>query len=258
MEILETRREARGEICNFIFNSFLIFIYSYTNHLMDNFLFKQTLFRLIFHIFIHFYLPQKHFHQMSSLSWNELILQITLLFQQTNDPTVKLEISGNQILLYKNDEAETTWSTTVRKIGREVINAWDDPYEPPSDILSNENVIRNCWDEIKTSRNSADVLAIYFEIGKSISQYMVILQTINPETDPLIELLPWLQRITELRQPKFLYKACLRLYALFDSCPQVVKQIGKLLTITKLGRMKKEDYDELHQEISALKILISQ
>jgi hypothetical protein len=195
---------------------------------------------------------------MTSLSWNELTLQITLLFQQTNDPTIKLEISEGQILLHKTTEAETTWSTTVRKIGREVINAWEEPYQAPSGILSNENVIRNCWDEIKSSRNSADVLAIYFEIGRSISQYMVILQTINPNTDPLDELIPWLQRITELRQPKFLYKACLRLYALFDSCPQVVKQVGKLLTITKLGRMKKEDYDELHQEITALKVLISQ
>ena len=195
---------------------------------------------------------------MTSLSWNELTLQITLLFQQTNDPTIKLEISEGQILLHKVTEAETTWSMTVRKIGREVINAWEEPYQALSGILSNENVIRNCWDEIKSSRNSADVLAIYFEIGRSISQYMVILQTINPNTDPLDELIPWLQRITELRQPKFLYKACLRLYALFDSCPQVVKQVGKLLTITKLGRMKKEDYDELHQEITALKVLISQ
>jgi hypothetical protein len=195
---------------------------------------------------------------MSSLSWNELILQITLLFQQANDPTIKLEISEGQILLHKTNEAETTWSATVRRIGREVINAWDDPYEAPSDILSNENIIRNCWDEIKASRNSADVLATYFEIGRSISQYMVILQSINPNEDPLVELLPWLQRITELRQPKFLYKACLRLYALFDSCPQVVRQVGKLLTITKLGRMKKEDFDELHQEITALKVLISQ
>ena len=107
------------------------------------------------------------------------------------------------------------------------------------------------------SRNSADVLAIYFEIGRSISQYMTILQSINPDNDSLIELLPWLQQITELWQPKFLYKACLWLYALFDSCPQVIKQVGKLLTITKLGQMKKEDYDELHQEITALKILIS-
>ena len=87
---------------------------------------------------------------------------------------------------------------------------------------------------------------------------MTVLQNINPDEDPLTELLPWLQRITELRQPKFLYKACLRLYALFDSCPQVVKQVGKLLTITKLGRMKKEDYEELHQEMTALKGLISQ
>ena len=194
---------------------------------------------------------------MNSLSWNELTLQVTLLFQQMNDPTIRLEISEKQISLHKTDKAEMTWSTTVRKIGCEVINAWDDPYEAPSEILSNENVIRNCWDKIKMSRNSADILAIYFEIGKSISQYMTILQSINPDNDPLTELLPWLQQITELWQPKFLYKACLRLYALFDSYPQVVKQVGKLLTITKLGWMKKEDYDELHQEIMALKILIS-
>ena len=87
---------------------------------------------------------------------------------------------------------------------------------------------------------------------------MSILQNINPDEDPLTDLLPWLQQITKLRQPKFLYKAYLRLYALFDLCLQVVKQVGKLLTITKLGRMKKEDYDELHQEMTALKGLISQ
>ena len=223
---------------------------------MDNFLFKTNIFTQNFHIFT-LQIIKNTFIKMGSLSWNELTLQVTLLFQQTNDPTIRLEISEGQILLHKVNEAETTWSTTVRKIGREVINAWDDPYEAPSEILSNENVIRNCWDKIKTSRNSVDVLAIYFEIGRSISQYMTILQSINPDDDPLIELLPWLQQITELRQPKFLYKACLRLYALFDSCPQVVKQVGRLLTITKLGRMKKEDYDELHQEITALKILIS-
>ena len=223
---------------------------------MDNFLFKTNIFTQNFHIFT-LQIIKNTFIKMGSLSWNELTLQVTLLFQQTNDPTIRLEISEGQILLHKVNEAETTWSTTVRKIGREVINAWDDPYEAPSEILSNENVIRNCWDKIKTSRNSVDVLAIYFEIGRSISQYMTILQSINPDDDPLIELLPWLQQITELRQPKFLYKACLRLYALFDSCSQVVKQVGRLLTITKLGRMKKEDYDELHQEITALKILIS-
>ena len=223
---------------------------------MDNFLFKTNIFTQNFHIFT-LQIIKNTFIKMGSLSWNELTLQVTLLFQQTNDPTIRLEISEGQILLHKVNEAETTWSTTVRKIGREVINAWDDPYEAPSEILSNENVIRNCWDKIKTSRNSVDVLAIYFEIGRSISQYMTILQNINPDDDPLIELLPWLQQITDLRQPKFLYKACLRLYALFDSCPQVVKQVGRLLTITKLGRMKKEDYDELHQEIMALKILIS-
>ena len=78
---------------------------------------------------------------MTSLSWNELTLQITLLFQQTNDPTIKLEISEGQILLRKTTEAETTWSTTVRKIGHEVINAWEEPYQAPSGILSNENVI---------------------------------------------------------------------------------------------------------------------
>ena len=195
---------------------------------------------------------------MSSLFWNELILQITLLFQQTNDPTIKLEISEGQILLRKTVETETAWSSTIRRITREVIDAWDYPYEAPSDILSNENIVRNCWDEIKKSRSTADILAIYFEIGKYISQYMTILQNVNPDKDPLLELLPWLQQITELRQPKFLYKASLRLYALFDTCPQVVKQVGKLLTITKLGRMKKEDYDRLHQEVASLKLLISQ
>src|SRR5438270_13036895 len=125
---------------------------------------------------------------MGSLSWNELTLQVTLLFQQTNNPTIRLEISKGQISLYKVNEAETTWSTTVRKIGCEVINAWDDPYEATSKILSNKNIIQNCWDKIKMSRNSVDVLAIYFEIGKSISQYMIILQSINPNDDPLIEL----------------------------------------------------------------------
>ncbi len=87
---------------------------------------------------------------------------------------------------------------------------------------------------------------------------MSILQNINPDKDSLTDLLPWLQQITKLQQPKFLYKACLRLYALFDLCLQVVKQVGKLLTITKLRRMKKEDYNELHQEMTALKGLISQ
>src|SRR5947209_19034220 len=135
---------------------------------------------------------------MNSLSWNELTLQVTLLFQQINDPTIRLEISEKQISLHKTDEVEMTWSTTVRKIGHEVINAWDDPYKAPFEILSNENVIRNCWDKIKMSRNSADVLTIYFEIGRSISQYMTILQSINPDDDSLIKLLPWLQQITEL------------------------------------------------------------
>ncbi len=195
---------------------------------------------------------------MNSLSWNELTLQVTLLFQQTNNPTIRLEITEGQISLLKTSKGKTLWSIAVRKIGCEVINAWEDSYEAPSDILSNENIIRNCWDEIKASKGSADVLATYFEIGKCISQYMSVLQNINPDEDPLTELLPWLQRITELRQPKFLYKACLRLYALFDSCLQVVKQVGKLLTITKLKRMKKEDYEELYQEMTALKGLISQ
>ena len=45
---------------------------------------------------------------MNSLSWNELTLQVTLLFQQMNDPTVRLEISEKQISLHKTDEAETT------------------------------------------------------------------------------------------------------------------------------------------------------
>src|SRR5947209_16453655 len=223
---------------------------------MDNFLFKTNILSKKNFIFTPRTIKNT-FIKMNSLSWNELTLQVTLLFQQTNDLTIRLEISEEQISLHKVNEAETTWSTIVRKIGHEVINAWDDPYEAPSEILSNENVIRNCWDKIKTSRNSVDVLAIYFEIGRSISQYMTILQSINPDDDPLIELLPWLQQITELRQPKFLYKACLRLYALFNSCSQVIKQVGKLLTITKLDRMKKEDYDELHQEITALKIFIS-
>ena len=66
---------------------------------MDNFLFKRTLFRLVFYILHTFIYHKNTFIKMSSLSWNELILQITLLFQQTNDPTVKLEISGDQILL---------------------------------------------------------------------------------------------------------------------------------------------------------------
>ena len=87
---------------------------------------------------------------------------------------------------------------------------------------------------------------------------MTILQNINSDEDPLTDILPWLQQITGLCQPKFLYKACLRLYALFDLCLQVVKQVGKLLTITKLGQMKKEDYDKLYQEMTALKDLISQ
>src|SRR6266487_6856171 len=171
---------------------------------------------------------------MSSISWNELTLQVTLFFQQTNNHTIKLEITEGQISLLKTSKGETPWSIAVRKIGHEVINTWDDSYEEQSDILSNENIIRNCWNEIKASKGSADVLAIYFEIGKYISQYLTILQNINPDKDPLTDLLLWLQQITELRQPKFLYKACLRLYALFDSCPQVVKQVGKLLTITKL------------------------
>src|SRR6266487_2058056 len=195
---------------------------------------------------------------MNSLLWNELTLQVTLLFQQTNDPSIKLEISEGQISLHKTNKVDTAWSVLVRKIGHEVINAWEDLYEAPSEILSNENIIRNCWDEIKASKGLADVLATYFEIGKCISQYMTVLQNINSDEDSLTDLLPWLQQITKLRQPKFLYKACLRLYALFDSCPQVVKQVEKLLTITKLGRMKKEDYDELHQEMTALKGLISQ
>ena len=81
---------------------------------------------------------------MSSLSWNELTLQVTLLFQQTNDPTIRLEITKSQISLLKTSKGEMPWSITVRKIGCEVINAWDDSYEVPSDILSNENIIRNC------------------------------------------------------------------------------------------------------------------
>jgi len=135
---------------------------------------------------------------MNSLSWNELTLQVTLLFQQTNDPTIRLEITEGQISLLKTSKGETPWSIAVRKIGREVINAWEDSYEAPSDILSNENIIHNCWDEIKASKGSADVLATYFEIGKCISQYMSVLQNINPDEDPLTELLPWLQRITKL------------------------------------------------------------
>ena len=101
------------------------------------------------------------------------------------------------------------WSIAVRKIGHKVINTWDNSYEAPSDILLNENIIRNCWDEIKALKGSADVLATYFEIGKCISQYMTILQNINLDKDPLGELLPWLQQMTELHQPKFLYKVCL-------------------------------------------------
>ena len=127
---------------------------------------------------------------MNSLSWNELTLQVTLLFQQTNDPTIRLKITEGQISLVKTSKGEMPWSIAVRKIGREVINAWDDPYEAPSDILSNENIIRNCWNEIKTSKGSADVLATYFEIGKCISQYMTILQNVNPDEDPLTDLLP--------------------------------------------------------------------
>src|SRR6266487_6965169 len=99
---------------------------------------------------------------MNSLLWNELILQVTLLFQQTNDPSIKLEISEGQISLTKSNKVDTAWSVLIRKIGREVINAWEDPYEVQPDILSNENIIRNCWNEIKVSRSTADVLAIYF------------------------------------------------------------------------------------------------
>src|SRR6266487_3686372 len=185
---------------------------------------------------------------MSSLSWNELTLQVTLLFQQMNDSTIRLEITEGQISLLKTSKRETPWSIAVRKIGREVINAWDDSYEALSDILSNENIIRNCWDEIKASKGSDNVLVTYFEIGKCISQYMSVLQNINPNEDSLTDLLPWLQQITELWQLKFLYKVCLRLYALFDSCPQVVKQVGKLLTITKLSQIKKKDYNKLYQK----------
>ena len=126
---------------------------------------------------------------MSSFSWNELTLQVTLLFQQTNNPTIRLEITEGQISLLKTSRGETLWSVVVRKIGREVINAWDDSYEEQSDILLNENIIRNCWNEIKASKGSADVLATYFEIGKCISQYITILQNINPDEDSLKELL---------------------------------------------------------------------
>ena len=98
----------------------------------------------------------------------------------------------------KTSKGETPWSIAVRKIGHEVINAWDDAYEALSDILSNENIIRNCWNEIKVSKSLADVLTTYFEIGKCISQYILILQNINPDKDPLTNLLPWLQQITEL------------------------------------------------------------
>src|SRR6266496_5516415 len=98
---------------------------------------------------------------MNSLSWNELTLQVTLLFQRTNDPTIRLEITESQISLLKTSKGETPWSIAVRKIGCEVINAWEDLYEAPSDILSNENIIRNCWDKIKASKDSANVLATY-------------------------------------------------------------------------------------------------
>src|SRR5947209_20599033 len=125
---------------------------------MDNFLFKTNILSKNSHIFT-LQIIKNTFIKMDSLSWNKLTLQVTLLFQQTNDPTIRLEISEGQISLHKVNKAETTWSTTIRKIGREVINAWDDLYEVPSEILSNENVIRNCWDKIKTSRNSVDVLA---------------------------------------------------------------------------------------------------
>src|SRR5215208_3781407 len=100
---------------------------------------------------------------MNSLSWNELTLQVTLLFQQTNNPTIKLEITEGQISLLKTSKGEIPWSITVRKISYKVINAWDDSYEALLDILSNENIIRNCWNEIKTSKGLANVLAIYFE-----------------------------------------------------------------------------------------------
>src|SRR3954466_6653826 len=114
---------------------------------MDNFLFKLNILHSKI-LSLHFELSKNTFIKMNSLSWNELTLQVTLLFQQTNDPTIRLEISEGQISLHKVNEVETTWSTTVRKIGREVINAWDDLYEAPPEILSNENVIRNCWDKI--------------------------------------------------------------------------------------------------------------
>src|SRR5829696_7429525 len=98
---------------------------------------------------------------MKSLSWNELTLQVTLLFQQTNDPTIRLEITEGQISLLKTSKGETPWSIAVRKIGHEVINAWNDSYEALSDILSNKNIIQNCWDEIKASKGLANVLATY-------------------------------------------------------------------------------------------------
>ena len=138
------------------------------------------------------------FTKMSSFSWNKLTLQVTLLFQQTNDPTIRLEITEGQISLLKTSRKETPWLVAVRKIGREVINAWDDSYEEQSDILSNKNIIRNCWNEIKASKGSANVLATYFEIRKCISQYITILQNINSDEDSLTDLLSWLQQITEL------------------------------------------------------------
>jgi hypothetical protein len=187
----------------------------------------------------------------------ETVQKVQQKLQQNGSP-IQITITANQVSFTEQEESQPkTNNQKLTTIIQQVYNV------ETIEHFANGNVIEEIWYYWRSTRNhnrrsQVKNIELHFQIGASLHRHCQRMEQLGILGNRKEESLSTLQEAIRVGDVKVLYKVCARLHSLFEKCPQVVPYLDDCLSVTKIGRMKNNKFDELKQTVDELLEQLSQ
>lgn len=192
--------------------------------------------------------------------WSELMETVQKVWQklQQNESPIQITITANQVSFTEQENSQP--KTNNQKLTTIIQQVYD---VEAVEHFENGNVIeeiRHYWRPTRNHNRRSQVknIELHFQIGASLHRHCQRMEHLGILGNRKEESLSTLQEAIRVGDIKVLYKVCTRLYSLFEHCPQVVSYLDDCLSVTKIGRMKNNKFDELKQTVDELLEQLSQ
>jgi hypothetical protein len=192
--------------------------------------------------------------------WSELMETAQKVRQklQQNGSPIQVMITANQVSFTEQENSQL--KTNNQKLTTIIQQVFD---VETVKHFENGNVIeeiRHYWRSTRNHNRRSQVknIELHFQIGASLHRHCQRMEQLGILENRKEESFSTLQEAIRVGDIKVLYKVCARLYNLFEHCPQVVPYLDDCLSVTRIGRMKNNRFDELKQTVDELIEQLSQ